>query len=171
MRKRNLRCGSAALALVLAASAAAAEESRYEMAFYLERPGGAEIAARDYDAAIETAERHRSLGSADALVAATNLCVAYTVRREFAAAERNCDRAVDLARRDDRASLLRRATATAKALNNRGVLRAVRGNGLGASTDFRRAAARAGTWQAPERNLLALASAAPREPALVRSND
>jgi Flp pilus assembly protein TadD len=143
--------------LVLAASAstqAVSSEGRYEMTFYEARPGGAEIATGDYDAAIATAVRvavwHDAL---DRFVAKTNLCVAYAMTGALEQAERSCSEAVRLASSADRLPRLRRGdSATAMALNNRGVVRALRGDAERASADFRRAALHVGAWGVPERN-------------------
>ena len=62
----------------------AEEKITYEMTSYSDWPGGEEIAARDYDAAIAKASRHAWLDETIALVATTNLCVAHTVKRELA---------------------------------------------------------------------------------------
>jgi hypothetical protein len=141
-----------ALAAVAASSAVSAEH-RYEMTFYDARPGGAEIATEDYDAAIATARIRRWRDGNYRLVAMTNLCVAYVMKRAFEQAERSCGEAVSLASSADRSPWLRRGeSATAKALNNRGVVRALRGDAQRASADFRRAALHASAWEVPARN-------------------
>jgi hypothetical protein len=143
---------------VLAATSAGADES-LEMISYSNAPGGAEIVAGDYDAAIAAAaSRLWRLNTESALIASTNLCVAYTVKGELAAAERACDEALSRARSIDRASRAsgRRVTpgeATARALSNRGVLRARVGDALLAAADFREAAHMSGVWAVPTRNL------------------
>ena len=88
-RKGSVLCWSM-LALTVAAPLAAVhaeEKISYEMASYSDWPGGEEIAARDYDAAIAKARRHAWLDDTTALVATTNLCVAHTVKRELPAAD------------------------------------------------------------------------------------
>jgi hypothetical protein len=104
-----------------------------------------------------------------ALVAATNLCVAYTVTRELDRAFEACAEALTLARRVDKGTSARfRSTATARALTNRGVLRAVSGDTLGAAADFREAA-RSSDWAAPSRNLAYLESSPAHRLALARA--
>jgi hypothetical protein len=145
-------------ALLAPASRASAS---YEMESYANWPGGSEIAAGDYDSAIaRAASGALRMDAATALVAATNLCVAYTVKRDLAPAAAACERALALARRADTAAGARlvRGMATAKALTNRGVLRAVSGDRGGAAADFRKAAELRGSSAAPERNLAYLES-------------
>lgn len=148
-------CSVALLAPVADAAAA------YEMESYSDWPGGSEIAARDYESAVRSASAGAaSMSSTTALVAATNLCVAYTVQGELAPAAAACDRALELAKSEDNVhgKRLGRHLATAKALTNRGVLRAVGGDRERAAADFRKAAALQGTGTAPERNLAYLES-------------
>lgn len=136
-----------------------------EMISYSNAPGGAEIAAGDYDAAIAAASgRLWRLNTESALIASTNLCVAYTVTGDIDAAEDACAEALALARGVDRASRNsgRRATqngATARALTNRGVLHAVAGKTLLAAADFREAGRVSGAWEVPGRNLELLETA------------
>ena len=129
-----------------------------EMISYSNAPGGAEIAAGDYDAAIAAASgRLWRLNTDSALIASTNLCVAYTMTREIAAAEAACAEALALARSVDRASRnsgrVTQPEATARALINRGVLHAVAGDPLLAAADFREAGRVSGAWEVPQRNL------------------
>ena len=130
-RKGSVLCWSMLALLVAAPLALHAEDKiSYEMASYSDWPGGEEIAARDYDAAIAKARRHAWLDDTTALVATTNLCVAHTVKRELPAAAVACTKALSLARRVDSGTHAKhpRESATAKALLNRGVLRAVSGD-------------------------------------------
>jgi hypothetical protein len=154
--KGSLLFVSAALATALAATPAVAAPASLEMTSYSSAPGGKEIEAGDYAGAIEAATRS-VLKYADpgALVAATNLCVAYTKTGAFEKAEASCARALSLARSMDRmpGSRMREHTATSLALRNRGVLRAVSGDAMGAAADFRRASLRGDTLAAAARNL------------------
>ena len=162
----TLVCGSA---MLLSATATAAESS-FEMASYSNWPGGKEIEAGDYDAAIaKTAHGAWRLDETSYLVASTNRCVAYTVKREFAAAESACAKAITLAVRADNMRYHRfpRESATSKAVTNRGVLRALSGNSIGAANDFRKAAAMRGADEAPNRNLAYLQSSPAHRLALV----
>ena len=143
--------------LVPAARAAAG----YEMESYLDSPGGMEVAAGDYATAITKARSAAArMDSTAALVGATNLCVAYTVTGELEPAAAACERALTLARSADASPGMRRtaSTATAKALTNRGVLRAVSGDVARAAADFRKAAELRGAGPAPARNLAHLES-------------
>ncbi|HEY5565755.1 MAG TPA: hypothetical protein VIM81_00735 [Gammaproteobacteria bacterium] len=143
--------GVTALSIVSAASA-----ESLEMSSYSNSPGGKEIEARDFDAAIAAATRpSRGFDSEEALIASTNLCVAYTVTRELDAAETACAEALTLAVRADRVPGTRipKSEARARALTNRGVLRALTGDSLGAAADFRQADRLSRAWDAPSRNL------------------
>ena len=146
----------------LTGAAAAAEGGTYEMGAYTNEPGGSDIVKGDYAAAIAAAVHVPTYNSERSLIAATNLCVAYTVTRSFEKAAPTCDRALSLAMAAD--SSVRRAgsthEATIRALTNRGVLRAVRGDATGAAHDFRAAADLRGAWQAPSRNLAYLQAVA-----------
>ncbi len=149
----------------LATTSVGAAES-LEMISYSNAPGGAEIAAGDYDAAIaEASSRLWRLSSEAALIASTNLCVAYTMKGEVEAAEGACDEALSRARSADHAARssgrrVTRGEATARALTNRGVLHAVVGDALLAAADFREAERVSGAWEVPGRNLEFLESSA-----------
>jgi hypothetical protein len=133
----------------------------YELASYSNGPGGKELAMRDYAAAIARASVAGAADLQTRLVAATNLCVAQTASRAFAGARSSCDRAVELARRVDGAEQrgIRRGTpATARALSNRGVLRALSGDPTGAGRDMRAAAMESGAWSGAAQNLAHLES-------------
>ena len=136
-----------------------------EMISYSNAPGGPEIAAGDYDAAIASASsRSWRLNTETALIASTNLCVAYTMKGELDRAETACTAALSQAERVDRATRysgrLPEDDATARALTNRGVFRAVSGNALLAAADFREAERMSGVWEVPGRNLAILESSA-----------
>jgi Flp pilus assembly protein TadD len=140
---------------------AAAEGTSFELGSYLNYPGGKEIAARDYAGAIKSASMAKGhTGISHPLVAATNLCVAYTATGAFPEARSACDRAVELAHREDviASRAFTKETATSRALSNRGVLRALNGDSPGAASDFRAAAKLRAAWAAAERNLAYLES-------------
>jgi Flp pilus assembly protein TadD len=144
---------------------AAAEASSFELGSYLSYPGGKEIAARDYAGAIKSASGMASYaGVTEPLVAATNLCVALTATGAFPDARAACDRALELARREDAIASprFRTETATSRALSNRGVLRALNGDSVGAANDFRAAAKMRSPWAAAVRNLAFLESSPAR---------
>ena len=144
----------------LAATAAAAEATSYEMGAYTNAPGGGEIAKGDYAAAIAAAQHVPMPDSEAHLIAATNLCVAYTVTGALDKAASACDRALSLAKIAESSirSIATSREATIRALTNRGVLRAVSGDSIGAAADFRAAARMSRSWPAPSRNLAYLES-------------
>jgi len=129
-------------------------DASFELASYLDAPGGAQIAAGDYAAAVTAIPRKAGDATAS-LIAATNLCVALTMQRQLDTAAKPCDASVSLARRIEQRSLreLRSPELMSRALSNRGVLRALRGDALGAASDFKAAAKQADRWDAPSRNL------------------
>ena len=161
-RKKTALLLSAAVANGACSLAARADgKSSMELGFYSNWPGGKELAAHDYTAAIAAAS---SLGvhadSTAALVSATNLCVAYTMTKAFREAVESCDAAVTLAHQVDgpESRSLSPPGATARALSNRGVLRALSGDLAGAARDLQSAARSQGSSRTPERNLEYLAS-------------
>ena len=133
----------------------------YELASYSNGPGGKELAMGDYANAMARSSAAGMTDIETRLVAATNLCVAQTASRAFAAARTSCDRAVELARRIDgseQRGIRRGPSATARALSNRGVLRALSGDPTGAARDLRAAATQSGSWNAAASNLAHLES-------------
>lgn len=160
--ERALLTVAAAMAVIAAPAAARADEPSYEMRAYTNQPGGIELLAGDYDAAIDAAAGLAGRGDSESrLGASTNLCVAYTVTRALEAAEAACAEALDLAERADAGMRLtaRRGDETAKALINRGVLRAVTGDPAAAASDFRAASAAGAEHSAATRNLAYLETA------------
>jgi hypothetical protein len=161
-RKKTLLLLSAAVANgALSLSARADGKSSLELGYYSNWPGGKDLAAHDYAAAIAAAsEVGVGADSTTALVAATNLCVAYTMTKAFRLAVESCDAAVTLARQVDgpAARSVSPPGATARALSNRGVLRALSGDLTGAARDLQSAARSQGRSTTPERNLEYLAS-------------
>jgi hypothetical protein len=143
------------------------------MMSYSNSPGGEQIAARDYDGAIARTSRRSWLDETTALVATTNLCVAHTVKRELTEADVACSKALSLARSADAGThgKFRRDSATAKALLNRGVLRAVGGDALGAASDFRAAAGMRAVGDSAARNLAALEASPARRVASLGTTD
>lgn len=114
--------------VVLLASAAASAESWELWSAKGNVPGSAEIEAGQIDDAIRilTAELESGVATFDVAIF-DNLCVAYAMKLEYDIAMRYCNEA------------MRHLSASATALNNRGVLRAVMGDHRGAVQDFRRA--------------------------------
>jgi hypothetical protein len=168
----SARLSIAVMGITTLSIASATSAASLEMGSYSNAPGGLEIEAGDFDAAIASALnpiwRHDVEG---ALVAATNLCVAYTIKRELEGAFAACEKALTLARRVDKATGARfRESAAARALSNRGVLRAVTGDSIGAADDFRKAARTSGKWAAPSRNLAYLETSPAHRLAMARGN-
>lgn len=163
-------CSTAAIALGVSlasySGAADAAERAYEMNVYVDVVGGQRVIAGDYAGAVEAASRYAEKGGARGMVANTNLCVALTKTGRFAKAESACTKAVALAeRRRMEVSLYDSRTRRqdiAITLSNRGVLKAVSGDPLGAARDFRDAAgfARMGVG-VPARNLAYLEALMP----------
>lgn len=169
----SARLSLTVMGITALSAASATSAASLEMGSYSNEPGGMEIEAGDYDAAIAAASspvwRYDVEG---ALIAATNLCVAYTMKRELEGAFEACEKALTLARRVDKATGARlRASATARALTNRGVLRAVTGDSIGAASDFREATRSSGRWAAPSRNLAYLESSPTHRLAMARTSN
>lgn len=162
-RKRKVLAMAAALTTAVGLSTSAAADSAYEMIAYLESLSGSRLAAGDYAGAIDFATKRLHGGTAmSRLVEHTNLCVAYTVVRDFALARERCDTALELARHVDEDlshGVSRTEQETAKAMTNRGVLKAMTGDVAGAASDFRRALAVTGPRNAAGSNLLRVESA------------
>lgn len=155
MLRSRIRRAALALPAVLSFGAAhAADVEAFEMNAYVDGAGGRAVLAGRLDDAIAEAESARRGTRADALVRATNLCVAYTLERAFDAAEPACKEALEAAKAfdADRGSLVRGRPATAKALSNLGVLQALKGETAEAGARFHEAA-RFDAWEGAERNL------------------
>jgi hypothetical protein len=127
------------------------------MLSYIDSPSGRLMEIGDYDGAIELAlKRVRTGGTERRLAERTNLCVAYTVKRSYRKARDNCEAAVATARQVDMSRSHRSMSSrheTARAITNRGVLRAMSGDMSGAASDFREATAMSHAMTAPDRNL------------------
>src|SRR5262249_51354214 len=137
-----------------ALSAALADETSFELNYYEDSPGGAQIAAHDYAAAISAAKAWTAGDPTTALISSTNLCVAYTKTGSFKEASKACDVAVALARGfDSSARGIASESPSSRALSNRGVLRALRGDTAGALSDLRTAGKAPGRSESPARNL------------------
>jgi tetratricopeptide (TPR) repeat protein len=144
--KTKMQCAAfiaASLSATLPAFASAEAERRataagYQLAAITDQAYGARILAGDYSTAIAQLS-----GRSRRFETSTNLCVAYALSGRFDEAERACDDALKRSERsaNDRQALHRRADHRdlAIALSNRGVVRAMRGDLLGALTSFARA--------------------------------
>lgn len=92
-------------------------------------PGTAEIEAGNTDKAIEISEvRLPHASPREAVAYLTNLCIGYILKKDFETAGEYCDKAVNS------------PTEKTVSLNNRGVLKALQGDLVGAIDDLARAA-------------------------------
>lgn len=159
IRSLKLLATAAAMATALGLTVNAhAAETTYEMLSYIDSPSGRRLATGDYERAIEVAVKRAHTGVGEKrLVENTNLCVAYTLTGNYAKARESCEAAVEIAKLVDDSRFPRGAPRlayeTAKAMTNRGVLKALTGDMGGAATDFREATAMSGAPTAPARNL------------------
>jgi hypothetical protein len=171
-RTGSLSVIAAALSTFVAGFALAADPISYEMVAYTDGVGSDKLFARRYEDAIATVSTYRGETLEDRLIASTNLCVAYTSVRDFAAADDACSSALKIARRVDvvPGSRLRHNTETAKALSNLGVLKALQGDIGGAASDFRKAA-RMTRWDGPQRNLAYLEFASEDGPRFAQTSN
>ena len=129
MKTRN-KCNISAMigiACALGTSVAIADDT-YRMQIHpKEVPGTWELVHGQYDRAItllEIAASKSNRTNRDFGAITNNLCVAYTRTADFARAQSHCNRAVDF------------AYPPGLALNNRGVLLALRGDIVAAAADF-----------------------------------
>ncbi len=113
------------------------------MSVYLDAVGGDSVLAGDYQSAIRRIESHNASGDLDSVAAATNLCVAYTMARQWDEAASRCDRAVTGARLSDVDDVYDsgkgRGNRMATAYSNRAVLEWLRNDRQKAVTDLTRA--------------------------------
>jgi hypothetical protein len=95
-----LRAGVASIALLYCVALPAMSQAlpHFEMHAAGDAPGSEQIADGDYAAAVDMiASARQSSNSALTMSRLTNLCVAYTMTRQLAAAVPSCDQAVELA--------------------------------------------------------------------------
>lgn len=159
---KTLRIG--AMATVLLACTAHAEEKpqAFGMTTYSNGPGGQSLAQGEYLAAIEEIGQYRPALEEDPTVIHTNLCVAYSLTRQWKAARQSCDIAI----REARASKVSAPTwkmgaavqrdYLALAYANRAVLHWMMHNPSGAATDLAMATKLAPKADFVERNMAAL---------------
>ena len=153
----GLKCAALGLTglITLGATNAMSHEvdSKFAMTVIRDAAHGAKIVAGNYGGAIERLADGR-YRSSEKFFAANNLCVAYTMTSRFDAAEESCSTAVEMIQRDrltDESSIAARYHAIA--LSNRGVLRAMSGEGEMAREDFEAARALRAGMALPTRNL------------------
>ncbi len=171
-RTSTLSLIAAALSISIASVALAEGPVSYEMVAYTDGVGSDTLFAGRYEDAIATVSASRSETLEDRLIAHTNLCVAYTLSRDFSAADDACSNALKVARRADVVvgSRLRRHTQTSKALSNLGVLKALQGDIAGAASDFRESS-RMNEWDGAKRNLAFLESVSDNWPGFALTSD
>lgn len=156
--RKTRMLAAAALTTALGCSASAAlADSAYRMFAYVDSPSGSRIVAGDYAEAIAFATKRLGVGSVEnRFVENTNLCVAYTVLGKFVEAREPCETALELAKLLDGEfsyGAWRSTHQTAKALTNRGVLKALTGDVSAAASDFREARSTNGPIKAADINL------------------
>jgi hypothetical protein len=170
---RVLRASVLATLATLAAGAAAhaAQPAKAVLRGYLDGVAGTALMTGNYTGVITQLSRHGTLYLSDALSASTNLCVAYTVTHQFAAAVSECDTAVDLARHDASGSTLSSHAAydehLALAYSNRAVLHALMAQPQPAVSDIARAHALAPSADFVSQNVAAIGASAASLPKVV----
>lgn len=122
--------------LLFVATAAHAQQGDQLELILTTAPGVFEIEVGQIDAGIQRLERSRNLSNLKAPVS-INLCAAYILKRDFEQAEASCDHAVRSNPVVGGTNWL--GSDSDAAYNNRGVLRALRGDFVGAISDFRQA--------------------------------
>ncbi|ARD20806.1 MULTISPECIES: hypothetical protein [Shewanella] len=129
-----------AASLLLASSpmvmADAAENSRYKMVLIEDTPGVDAIQSGDLIEGIELTKsaKHSAI---DTYTRNLNLCVGYTKLSQFDIAEKACSDAVRMAVNEETLPSMR---MRAYAFNNRGVMKVLANDNIGALEDFRQAA-------------------------------
>lgn len=170
MFKATLLAPIAALATSLAVSAQADTEG-YSMVVYEDSRHGSKVMSQEYGTITSALAAMEARGDAD-FDTLNNLCVGYTMTKAFTKAEAACDAAVGEGTPPDalfdeesafsgartRKTLARNREAIA--LSNRGVLRAVTGDLVGAREDFEKAATLSDIVDAAEINLTRLTALA-----------
>ncbi len=139
--KPNFKPYIARLVLVLAALPFAANSNElngYMMSIQANAPGIEHLRAGDYRKAI--AASRSVLSNPDWKVAAqNNICVSYTILKDYERASRSCARVIRvlrMAKSRQRRSKREDTTSLAMAYSNRGVLRALTDDLRGAGRDF-----------------------------------
>ncbi len=151
------KCAALGLAALISLGATSAMShdvnSKFAMTVIRDAAHGAKIVAGNYGGAIERLADGR-YRSSEKFFAANNLCVAYTMTSRFDAAKESCSTAVEMMQRDrltDASTIAARYYAIA--LSNRGVLRAMNGEGEMAREDFEAASKLRAGMAVPTRNL------------------
>jgi hypothetical protein len=134
----------AVLSAVLPVAGAQAEPpgNALVMSVYLDSVGADRVIAGDAATAITQIKKRTPTNDTDSLTADTNLCVAYTLSRQFEQAKARCDAAVIDARLTDADDVFHfgnRGRRLATAYSNRAVLNAVRDEKEKALADVDRA--------------------------------
>ncbi|GEM_PF-1453015 len=151
--------------------AAKADTAGYSMVVYEDSRLADRVMSHEYDTIKDALAALEARGNTD-FDTLNNLCVGYTMTKAFTKAEAACDAAVgedsapDALFDEDTAFAGARTRKTlarnreAVALSNRGVLRAVTGDLVGAREDFEKAAATSDVVDAAEINLTRLTALA-----------
>ena len=131
----------AALAALLVASAARADSDAHKLMLsgYEDTAAGPSLMAGRYDAVIKALGAHGVSYQHDVVAASTNLCVAYIVTHQWAAADPTCDAAVEAAKPAVGATLFERKQhdeSVALAYSNRAVLHWLEDHPELAASDF-----------------------------------
>jgi len=129
--------------------------------------GGTDLVAGDYQTALAALTKpKRKLAVRDPLTTSTNLCVAYTMTKQWEMARTACDEAITEAKHERLRSpawtystRLKQNSYVALAYSNRAVLNWLSNNSAGAEQDLSSAAAYAPKADFVARNLAALRSA------------
>lgn len=138
------------------ATANETSQLQYEMVVVGDQAFGNLVSKGDYQTAINRiARRYRHFPFASA----TNLCAAFSMLNEFEQAEPHCNEAIKLANKSTVPSPRgwkgrnQMTAQQAQAYSNRGVMRIMSGDEIGAEEDFQAAIERNAKLHAPARNL------------------
>jgi tetratricopeptide (TPR) repeat protein len=140
----------------LHANADEGSQVQYEMVVVGNDASGNLVSRGDYELAVN---RITGRNGSHPYAAATNLCVAYSMLGQFDQAEPKCDEAINAAENSPAGKPRnwkgrnQLATQHAFAYSNRGVMRILSGNVIGAEEDFRTALERKPNLRAPTQNL------------------
>lgn len=140
----------------LQASADEESQAQYEMVVVGNQASGDLVSRGDYRLAVT---RITGRYQGNPFATATNLCAALSLLGKFGQAEPHCNEAVKLAEKSVKPAPRnwrgREQIATQRALaySNRGVMRVLRGDEIGAEEDFRVAVERKADLRAPTLNL------------------
>ncbi len=164
---RAVRLGLVASMLLAGAAHAEGTSAKFVLTAYTNGAGGTDLVAGDYQTALAALTKpKRKLAVRDPLTTSTNLCVAYTMTKQWEMARTACDEAITEAKHERLRSpawtystRLKQNSYVALAYSNRAVLNWLSNNSAGAEQDLSSAAAYAPKADFVARNLAALRSA------------